>query len=151
VYIIYNWSFQIDGTFAFRIPMRNLFDSIGVSSGETYIVQVEVEDALTKTKQNNSKDYRFFLHNERLEFLEGSGPYKPGLPYTAYVTTIHNAFNCVIAHLLYTFHIYKYIKIVCSSCKTTLTFLFYLPFIKRCKDRKHVFVAVMYLLYAVRF
>jgi len=65
-----------------------LSQSITINTGSSYTIKADVEETLTTKTYSGSTEYRFYSYNEKLTFLTGSGNFKPGLPYTAYVRVI---------------------------------------------------------------
>jgi hypothetical protein len=57
-------------------------------NGRTILVEANVTESLTKITLNGTGKIQFHQHAEKMEFLDSNpNTFKPGLPYTAYVSS----------------------------------------------------------------
>lgn len=85
--------FQLDGESKFTLPLSNFMVNTRnyITSGRSLKIEANVTESLTHITLSGKDSVKFYSHAEKIEFLQSNpNTFKPGLPYTAYVSQYIN-------------------------------------------------------------
>ena len=85
--------FQIDGEASFTIQLSQIKQAIHYLTGHSFVVEANVTESLNSITLSGSSKVQIYDHAVKLEYLPSNPKtFKPGLPYTAYVSIFLTSF-----------------------------------------------------------
>ena len=85
---------QIDGSAKFDIPLTHIKQISHYLNSRSLVVEANVTESLNSITLNGSSKVKFYDKAVKLEFLKSNPKtFKPGLPYTAYVSKSYSKCN----------------------------------------------------------
>ena len=84
--------FKVDGTASFSIPLDAIKTMNSYLTGQTLTVEANVTESLNHITLSGNNEVKFYARAEKMEFLKSNpNTFKPGLSYTAYVSSIYTS------------------------------------------------------------